>query len=387
MEFGNKIVLTSYGALATGGNEYKIDDLEKQFYEKEFTVVNFSFDEEGKRFKLEYSNREPKFVYSWNTNTTYIELSTFHRQLYDDGIIDPNLKKLFDLVEKVNYRKREKSICSQVLKTGDLPTDKEELKIYDDYLKKELSKTAANVVGNSVALIAPLVLGTLSYLLLKTGFGQSELNLATLLEVIGGVSSGVLGVFFLVCISDVLKELKKEIENIKQFMSKKECVDKIMEGYDLVELAKSASAEELKEKEQETVSRYQNVFFQEVDAVKTSIVKLPDGEREIYAKLLADILKEYIDAITPIFEKNDKQLSFGSASSVWEINSQMLPKVYRLGHMVDDVLKNMEEKSVSLDGCRELQKELEKLSGSEEYIDGWTDDLSHDGAYAVQKSY
>jgi len=387
LEFGNKIVLTSYGALATGENEYKIDDLEKQFYEKEFTVVNFSFDEEGKRFKLEYSNREPKFVYSWNTNTTYIELSTFHRQLYDDGIIDPNLKKLFDLVEKVNYRKREKSICSQVLKTGDLPTDKEELKIYDDYLKKELSKTAANVVGNSVALIAPLVLGTLSYLLLKTGFGQSELNLATLLEIIGGVSSGVFGVLFLVCISDVLKELKKEIENIKQFMSKKECVDKIMEGYDLVELAKSASTEELKEKEQETVSRYQNVFFQEVDAVKTSIVKLPDGEREIYAKLLADILKEYIDAITPIFEKNDKQLSFGSASSVWEINSQMLPKVYRLGHMVDEVLKNMEEKSVSLDGCRELQKELEKLSGSEKYIDGWTDDLSHDGAYAVQKSY
>ena len=369
MKLGHKIVLTSFGTLATDDKEYSIVDLENLLYSKNFTVVNFSFNEAEKRFILDYSNNEPDRVYSWNTQRVYIELSNFHSQLYDDGIIDPKLQKLFDLVEKVNYRKKEKRICSQVLNTGDLPTDKEELKIYGDYLDKELSRTKANVVGNSVALISPLVLGTLSYLLLKTGFGQSELNLATLLEIIGGVSGGVFGVFFLVCISDVLKELK----NIKQFMSKKECVDKIMEGYDLVELTKSASVADLAEKEQEKAAKYQNVFLQEVDTVKNSIVKLPAGEREIYARLLARILKEYIDAVTPIFEKNDKQMSFGSASSVWEINSQMLPKVYRLGHMVDDVLKNMEEKNVSLDGYQELQKELEKLSGNDGYVDGYTD--------------
>ena len=395
MKFGDKIVLTSYGALATDGTEYSIDDLKKLFCEEEFTVVNFSFDEGKKRFKLEYSNKAPEFTFSWNTCTVYIELSTFHKKLYDDGIIDPNLQKIFDLVEKVNNRKREKSICSQVLKTGDLPTDKEELKIYDNYLKKELSETKANIVKNSLALSFPLLWGMLSYVFFKTGFRHSEFNLAYLLEIIAGVSSGVCGVFFLGCIFDILEELKKEIENIKQIMSKKECVDKIKEGYDLVELAKAASVVELNGKEEEKASKYQNVFFQEVDAVKNSIVKLPDGEKEIYARLLADILKEYIDAVNSIFEKNDKQMNFGSASSVWEINLQMLPKVYRLGGMVDEALKNMEEENVSLDGYQELQKELETLSGNEgcmaSYTDGWTDgytdDLSAGGAYAVQKSY
>ena len=378
MKLGDKIVLTSFGTLATDDKEYSIVDLENLLYSKNFTVVNFSFDEVEKRFILDYSNNEPDRVYSWNTQRVYIELSNFHSQLYDDGIIDPKLQKIFDLVEKVNYRKREKRICSQVLGTGDLPTDKEELKIYGDYLDKELSRTKANVTWERVASVSPLILGGLSYLLLRAAFGHDGLDFVSFLEILGGVTSGVLGVGALIIEGDVLKDLKKEVEEYKQFKSKKESVDKIKEGYDLVELAKSASVADLAEKEQEKAAKYQNVFLQEVDTVKKSIEKLPDGDKEIYASLLAKILQEYIDAITPIFENNDKQMSFGSASSVWEINSQMLPKVYRLGHMVDDVLKNMEEKNVSLDGYQELQKELEKLSGNDGYVDGYTDGYTDD---------
>ncbi len=378
MKLGDKIVLTSYGTIATRGKDYSVDEFEDLLFDNNFTVLNFTFDEVEKRFILDYSNNAPEDVNSWNTREVYIELSDLNKQLYDDGITDSNLQRLFDLVEKVNYRKREKRICSQVLDTGNFPTDKEELKIYNNYLNDALSKTKAAIAMNHVGLLSPLILGGLSYLLVRTAFGDSSHDFFNFLELIGGIISGAFSIISLLFIPDFFTNLEEERGKHKQFKNKKECVDKIMEGYDLVELAKSASVVDLEEKEQEKASKYQNVFLQEVDTVKKSIEKLPDGEREIYARLLASILKEYIDAVTPIFENNDKQMSFGSASSVWEINSQMLPKVYRLGHMVDDVLKNMEEKNVSLDGYQELQKELEKLSGNDGYVDGYTDGYTDD---------
>ena len=83
MKLGDKIVLTSYGTIITGEKEYEIDDLVNLFYTKGFTVCNFSFNEVKKRFELEYSNNTPELVRSWNINKVYIELSTFHKKLYE----------------------------------------------------------------------------------------------------------------------------------------------------------------------------------------------------------------------------------------------------------------------------------------------------------------
>ena len=395
-----KMVLSNFGTIITGGTEYSIDEFEKLINGGEafFKPLEFSYDSEKKSFTLKAISKYDDYDYyygydreDYNGVRIYsLHLTSKQKEMLEQGKIDTNLQRLIGLAEKSQYEKKQRDIHAKVLETGEYPTNREDIKAYKDYLQEQLVKTNSAIVANRIAAVSPIVAAGLCALFVKaTGLSfEYHQALLSVLSLSGTVLTGLysLGIGGHVLFDNdsplqANKNNKKNIGLLKQKIEDLEGTDK---DKALFNASVELSPEGLEHEEVGKTNQYNNVFLQEINEVKKLIVKLPKNERARYVKDLAAILAEYIAGVEKIVDKKSTKLEFGTASYIWELNSQMLPDVFRLGAVVKERLATIEEKKEVLNDCQEVKESIDALStDSLGYTDGWTDDLSSTGfAYA-----
>ena len=395
-----KMVLSNFGTIITGGKEYNIDEFEKMINGGEafFKPLEFSYDSEKKSFTIKaISEDDMDYLYKDYGEEDYygvriysLQLTSKQKEMLEQGKIDTNLQRLIGLAEKSQYEKKQRDIHAKVLETGEYPTSREDIKTYKDYLQEQLVKTNSEIVANRIAAVSPIVAAAICALLIKTtGITYDYNRFLAFLSASGAILSGLYTLFvggFVLFDGDdsplyTNKNNKKNIGLLKQKIEDLEGADK---DKALFNASVELSPEGLEHEEVGKTNQYNNVFLQEINEVKKLIVKLPKNERAGYVKDLAAILAEYIAGVEKIVDKKSTKLEFGTASYIWELNSQMLPDVFRLGAVVKERLATIEEKKEVLNDCQEVKESIDALSAdSLEYTDGWTDDLSSTGfAYA-----
>jgi len=395
-----KMVLSNFGTIITGGTEYSIDEFEKLINGGEafFKPLEFSYDSEKKSFTLKAISKYDDYDYyygydreDYNGVRIYsLHLTSKQKEMLEQGKIDTNLQRLIGLAEKSQYEKKQRDIHAKVLETGEYPTSREDIKAYKDYLQEQLIRTNSAIVANRIAAVSPIVAAGLCALFVKaTGLSfEYHQALLAVLSLSGTVLTGLysLGIGGHVLFDNdsplqANKNNKKNIGLLKQKIEDLEGTDK---DKALFNASVELSPEGLEHEEVGKTNQYNNVFLQEINEVKKLIVKLPKNERAGYVKDLAAILAEYIAGVEKIVDKKSTKLEFGTASYIWELNSQMLPDVFRLGAVVKERLATIEEKKEVLNDCQEVKESIDALStDSLGYTDGWTDDLSSTGfAYA-----
>ena len=381
-----KMVLSNFGTIITGGIEYRIDEFEELINGGD--TLDFSFDSEKKSFTI--YDRNNIRVYS-------LHLTSKQKELLEQGKIDADLQRLIALAEKSQYEKKQRKICSKVLETGDYPTSREDINIYKAYLQEQLKDTNATIVSDRNFVISPLVAVGLCALFAKAAGLSFEYH-QMFLGVLSGIAVYLSAAYSLLVGGYVLlspespfnadKDLKNKLELLKRKIDDLEGIDKDKALFDVsVEL----SPEGLEHEEVGKTTQYNNVFLQEINEVKKLIARLPENERDQYVKDLSAVLAKYIQGVEKIVDKDSTKLEFGAASHIWELNTQMLPEVFKVGAVVKERLATIEEKKEVLNDCQEVKESIEAL-GTDSlrytygWTDGYTDDLTSGGvAYASQE--
>ncbi len=427
-----KMILSNFGTIITGEKEYSIDEFEKLINDGEdgFEPLEFSFDVKNQLFTIKAISKSADEDYdddyeedydaedfeadyydedyeenyadgeSYGVSIYTLNLASRQKSLFEQGIIDATLQRLMSLAEKSQYKKKQRDIHAEVLKTGEYPTSKEGIKAYKDYLQEQLIRTNTTIVANRIAAVSPVVSMALFALLVKAAGVSFDYNnlLLAFLSITGAVLTG--GYTFLgggyVLFNDesprhANKKLKKDLKLLKQKIEDLEGLDK---DKDLFDVSLELTPEGLEKDELDNTSRYKNIFLQEVDEVKKLVAKLPMGERKQYVQSLTSLLTEYIQKAEVIIEKDNKKVELGTASHIWELNSQMLPDVYRLRGRVEERLSTINEKAEMLGDFQEIKKSLESLNTeatfetgyTKGYTEGYTEGYGSSGvAYASQE--
>ena len=394
MIFGNEITLTSYGTIATKGKEYSIEDFEKQLKEKYFKVKDFSFDLENRCFHFDFD--EGFHGDRWGKRSCIFNISTEHKKLLDDGIIAPDLQRLIDIAKEIQEKNKSEEVIKRVLKTGDFPTEADEIALYRKHLIKELEKTKASIITGSICAATPIVSSLIFYKLFKYGVNVEDLASALPFYIGESTAAVTTIVSTLMLVFNELSPFKKSGINLikdglsdgKLISNKLEGLKRTEEGRSVIDIPVDMFAKGLKKEEHEKVEEYQNLFLQEVNNVRENILKIPANEREAYIRVLTILLEVYMKRINHIISKPYKEIELGVASDIWQLNVEMFPDLFRLSSVVSERLANYKGEKELLDDCKKLQEEIQKglvqneytgeniVGYTEGYTEGYTDDLS-----------
>ena len=267
-----KMVLSNFGTIITGGTEYSIDEFEKLINggEASFKPLEFSYDSETKSFTIKAISKDDDFwsrIYS-------LHLTSKQKELLEQGKIDTNIQRLIALAEKSQYEKKHRDIHAKVLETGEYPTSREDIKIYKDYLQEQLVRTNSTIVSNRIAAVSPVIAAGLCVLFAKAAGLSAEYHqlflgfLSLSSSILSGLYSLFIGGYVLLGDESPLyanKDNKRNIKLLKQKIDDLEGIDKDKALFDAsVEL----SSEGLEHEEVGKTTQYNNVFLQEISEVK-----------------------------------------------------------------------------------------------------------------------
>ena len=375
-----KLKLTDYGTVVLGDNEVKIDTFLKLLKSCEgyFDVSNsywselqdFKFDKDSSSFKIETSCHN-------DTKKYRLDISDMQKELLDLGKPSPELLKLIAFAEECQYKKRQEQISDKFYETGKLPTDPEELVIYNDLLHQKLNETKADIVKNGV--ITSIV---------PTFFGASFLFLSSYLSKKTGTDPGFVRNCLLSALSTLIPlggfafveqnpfpigKINADLEKMEILRKKIKILEASEEKQNALKMNNDLSIEGFENKEIKSVKERSNTFLDELEVVKSKIAMLPEVEREPYIRELVGIVERYRNQVFAILDNDGKKVLLGCADNLWSLNSTMLPILFELGGAVDKRLSTLRESQELKDALNELESSVATFSDENGYTDGWTD--------------
>ncbi len=373
-----KLKLTDYGTVVLGDNEVKVDTFLKLLkscrgyfdisnsYWSEFQ--DFKFIKNDSKFEIETLTHNDKNHYS-------LEISDLQKQLLDLGKPSPELAKLIAFAEECQYKKRQNRINDKFYETGKLPTDPEELVIYNDLLNQKLSETKADIVKNGIITsIVPTFFGA-SFALFSSLNGGIDVgsvlcngffsSLATLIPLVGFA--------FVEQNPFPIGKIKADLEKMEILKKKINILEASEEKQNALKINNDLSIEGFENKEIKSVKERSNTFLDELEVVKSKIAMLPEEEREPYIRELVGIVERYRNQVFAILDNDGKKVLLGCADNLWSLNSTMLPILFELGGKIDNRLSTIREKQELKDSIKEVEKSVVALSSEKGYVDGWTD--------------
>ena len=373
--------LTDYGTIIDYyGNENNVDYCIKMWRKK---GNNLSFSKNDSCFSLEDDEY----------NAINILLSKKQKDLLNLGTPSSDVLKLIAYSEECQYKEKEEAINNQFLNTGEFPTDTEELAILNEYYRKELLKTNASIIKNSIISCVMPFTGALTGAAIYTAFSPEDLAekafFAAIAAIIGGAASLISGVIIAAFDKDpmAISEIKYGIKEKGILEKKIKCLNESEEKRLALEIKKTYTPEGLENKEMSDVTNCSNVFLQELEEVKKKIALLPEDEREPYIRELISIVQYYKLQITVILGKDANKIEFGSAANLWDLNTSMLPKLFDLGSRLDLRIATIKERQELQGTLNEFTESVETLGTDNGYTDGYSDDLTSSGvAYATMEN-
>ncbi len=150
-----KIMLTDYGFLSDGYEDFSIYDFQKYFENNIDSVEEFVYDEVNMLFYLYVNYNHKKKVY-------LINLADEHKELLAEGKADEKILILMKLLRKVHIKKRKEEISKKAMTTGNSPTDSKELILYAEYLQDQLKETKAHLARDIRGVTSPIIFGSIT---------------------------------------------------------------------------------------------------------------------------------------------------------------------------------------------------------------------------------
>lgn len=391
--------LTDYGSVIAGTDEVKVDTFIEQikngdgYFHKnyyDYTFDNFYFNKERGRFDVSFYQDGSKY-------NCYLVISDLQKELLDQGTPSDELLKLITYSEKVQYKKRQEQITKKFYETGKLPTDPEELVIYNDILEQELKDTNANILKNRIiSSVIPTVFASSFLITAALVKAKTGADIGNTLFFSGLISFSATFITFMGFLG--VEVFPFPISKIKEEMDRRDIITekiKRLNGSEekriAIEVKKSFTPEGIENKEIKDVSKNSNAFLLELDEVKKKIAMLPKDEREPYIRELIGIVSEYYAKVTAILDRDNNKIVLGDAANLWSLNMSMLPKLLDLSGRLDQRLSTLKEKKELNDTLKQFKKSVEDLDTGKGYTDGWTDgytdDLASGGvAYATMEN-
>jgi len=206
------VILTEYGSFISNNTEYSFSEFERLYREDNSRILDFTYDEVNMCFVIDVLcyDRDRRFT---------IHLAEEYKNNLRKGIINKDIQTLMDHVQEVQLAKKERRIISKIQKTGDLPSDSQEIIIYNNYLnrKKRYYETQAYI--DYVKVTSPIVIGLVTGLFYQN---LANINLPEPLK-IGAVLAGGFMTFrnaILVYEDSLVESLINNINDLKNLQYK-----------------------------------------------------------------------------------------------------------------------------------------------------------------------
>ena len=304
--------LTDYGVINIAGKEYLISDLEKDFEKSKEQVINFNFDKNNGCFVLSLKKDDN------STITHRIKLSSKQIGLLKQGIIDSEVDRIINIIAYKQTIEAKEELNRTVIRTGMLPTDSEEIKLYYEYLQEELKKTKAYVcadyiVGILEVISSLLLVSPMFALAYHFAIERSDLFVADIIPI-------AIGIFVLIATAKIPKgkSLKEDKEARTILLTKLKKMKEIIDN---------TNASSIEEKMTIEGKEIANIVLRQARLTQLEIAKLPENEREkYYAELNEKVLVPFTERTSAIVNKEKN----AADKDVESINNDLLPIVLNI---------------------------------------------------------
>ena len=292
-----------------------------------------------------------------------ILLNEEQKRKFEEGIKDPNLDKLRDLIKFDEEAKYRNKVVNE-FERGIEPTEIRAINVYSKYLDNELLRAGAAFCLGTAIMASPLIPLGISTLVIASAIKDPAIwkfILAGFLD-LAGITAAVL--FIKDAITDgplnLTNDMKYIINEIKVRLLKKKDLREYKEQ--LIKLSEQNNLDITKE----PVYTANSELLKEANEVLELIKKLPEEERSKFGSIVKEIINDYKIRGTEIINYGDSNsLTIGFPSLVAEMKSKLLLQrreiENRLGITTDT--PSMEE------------------TPSVDPFNSWSDDLTENGQY------
>ena len=300
--------LTDYGVINIAGKEYLISDLEKDFEKSKEQVINFNFDKNNGCFVLSLKKDDN------STITHRIKLSSKQIGLLKQGILDSEVDRIINIIAYKQTIEAKEELNRTVIRTGMLPTDSEEIKLYYEYLQEELKKTKAYICSDYITIISSLlIVSPMFALAYHFAIDRSDLFVADIIPI-------AIGIFVLIATAKIPKgkSLKEDKEARTILLTKLKKMKEIIDN---------TNASSIEEKMTIEGKEIANIVLRQARLTQLEIAKLPENEREkYYAELNEKVLVPFTERTSAIVNKEKN----AADKDVESINNDLLPIVLNI---------------------------------------------------------
>ena len=304
--------LTDYGVINIAGKEYLISDLEKDFEKSKEQVINFNFDKNNGCFVLSLKKDDN------STITHRIKLSSKQIGLLKQGILDSEVDRIINIIAYKQTIEAKEELNRTVIRTGMLPTDSEEIKLYYEYLQEELKKTKAYICSDYITIISSLlIVSPMFALAYHFAIDRSDLFVADIIPI-------AIGIFVLIATAKIPKgkSLKEDKEARTILLTKLKKMKEIIDN---------TNASSIEEKMTIEGKEIANIVLRQARLTQLEIAKLPENEREkYYAELNEKVLVPFTERTSAIVNKEKN----AADKDVESINNDLLPIVLNIYNKV-----------------------------------------------------
>lgn len=304
--------LTDFGVINIAGKEYLISDLEKDFEKSKEQVINFNFDKNNGCFVLSLKKDDN------STITHRIKLSSKQIGLLKQGIIDSEVDRIINIIAYKQTIEAKEELNRTVIRTGMLPTDSEEIKLYYEYLQEELKKTKAYICSDYITIISSLlIVSPMFALAYHFAIDRSDLFVADIIPI-------AIGIFVLIATAKIPKgkSLKEDKEARTILLTKLKKMKEIIDN---------TNASSIEEKMTIEGKEIANIVLRQARLTQLEIAKLPENEREkYYAELNEKVLVPFTERTSAIVNKEKN----AADKDVESINNDLLPIVLNIYNKV-----------------------------------------------------
>ena len=300
--------LTDFGVINIAGKEYLISDLEKDFEKSKEQVINFNFDKNNGCFVLSLKKDDN------STITHRIKLSSKQIGLLKQGILDSEVDRIINIIAYKQTIEAKEELNRTVIRTGMLPTDSEEIKLYYEYLQEELKKTKAYICSDYITIISSLlIVSPMFALAYHFAIDRSDLFVADIIPI-------AIGIFVLIATAKIPKgkSLKEDKEARTILLTKLKKMKEIIDN---------TNASSIEEKMTIEGKEIANIVLRQARLTQLEIAKLPENEREkYYAELNEKVLVPFTERTSAIVNKEKN----AADKDVESINNDLLPIVLNI---------------------------------------------------------
>ena len=304
--------LTDYGVINIAGKEYLISDLEKDFEKSKEQVINFNFDKNNGCFVLSLKKDDN------STITHRIKLSSKQIGLLKQGILDSEVDRIINIIAYKQTIEAKEELNRTVIRTGMLPTDSEEIKLYYEYIQEELKKTKAYICSDYITIIISLlIVSPMFALAYHFAIDRSDLFVADIIPI-------AIGIFVLIATAKIPKgkSLKEDKEARTILLTKLKKMKEIIDN---------TNASSIEEKMTIEGKEIANIVLRQARLTQLEIAKLPENEREkYYAELNEKVLVPFTERTSAIVNKEKN----AADKDVESINNDLLPIVLNIYNKV-----------------------------------------------------